>query len=149
MIAAVPAAAAAATYEATISACAMELSGSDGAPGSQWHHDARGTPRCKDEEEETECTASTSGACERYELASSDVECMDLASTSGACERFELASSDMECMDLGSVNTTSLLPVTTGSSRTAKRRFRRQRTRQKHRMLQQFPELAGQELQVW
>jgi len=127
MIAAVPAAAAAATYEATISACAMELSGSDGAPGSQWHHDARGTPRCKDEEEETECTASTSGACERYELA----------------------SSDMECMDLGSVNTTSLLPVTTGSSRTAKRRFRRQRTRQKHRMLQQFPELAGQELQVW
>ena len=127
MIAAVPAAAAAATYEATISACAMELSGSDGAPGSQWHHDARETPRCKDEEEETECTASTSGAC----------------------ERFELASSDMECMDLGGVNCTSLLPVTSGSSRTAKRRFRCQRTRQKHRMLQQFPELAGQELQVW
>ena len=105
----------------------MEFSRSDVAPGSQWPHDAREARRCKDEEEETECTTSSSGAV----------------------EHFELANSDMECMDLGGVNCTSLLPVTSGSSRTAKRRFRRQRTRQKHRMLQQFPELAGQELQVW
>jgi len=125
----IPAAAAAAVaaLEITMSKSGMELSGSVGAPGPQWYHIAHEGRGCKDEEEETECTMSSSGAV----------------------EHFELANSDMECMDLGGVNCTSLLPVTNGSSRTAKRRFRRQRTRQKHRMLQQFPELAGQELQVW
>mmetsp|Transcript_38786 Transcript_38786/g.74441 ORF Transcript_38786/g.74441 Transcript_38786/m.74441 type:complete len:130 (+) Transcript_38786:73-462(+) len=125
----IPAAAAAAVAasEVTMSKGSMEFSGSVGAPGPQWHHIAHEARGCKDDEEETECTMSSSGAV----------------------EHFELANSDMECMDLGGVNCTSLLPVTTGSSRTAKRRFRRQRTRQKHRMLQQFPQLAVHELQQW
>jgi len=138
----------------------MDLSGSAGAAGSKWDHDAHEVRMCKDEDEETECTVSTFGAHEHFELESSDVVCMDLAdvscksllpvmSTSETQEHFELESSDMACMDLGGVSCTSLLPVTSGSTRTAKRRFRRQRTRQKHRMLQQFPQMAEQELQLW
>mmetsp|Transcript_102819 Transcript_102819/g.204128 ORF Transcript_102819/g.204128 Transcript_102819/m.204128 type:complete len:146 (-) Transcript_102819:54-491(-) len=58
-----------------------------------------------------------------------------------ACEHFELGAGDVACTEADGVCTVDLLPATKGSSRTAKRRFRRQRLRQRLRLLEQFPEL--------
>jgi len=65
------------------------------------------------------------------------------------CEHFEL-SNDAACVEAnGSVSSVNLLPVTTGTSRTIKRRFRRQRCRQRSRLLAQFPQLSPGEVQDW
>jgi len=65
------------------------------------------------------------------------------------CEHFEL-SNDAACVEANcSVSSVNLLPVTAGSNRTLKRRFRRQRCRQKSRLAAQFPQLASNEMQDW
>mmetsp|Transcript_70667 Transcript_70667/g.140231 ORF Transcript_70667/g.140231 Transcript_70667/m.140231 type:complete len:130 (-) Transcript_70667:181-570(-) len=71
--------------------------------------------------------------------------------SSRTCEHFELGegndASSVETTE--SVSTVDLLPVTAGSSRTVKRRFRRQRCRQRSRLLAQFPKLSPDEVQDW
>jgi len=72
------------------------------------------------------------------------------------CKHYEFGAGDLACAEGeacaqgNSVDVVDLLPVTAGSSRTAKRRFRRQRCRQRLRLLEQFPELKQREAeQEW
>jgi len=69
---------------------------------------------------------------------------------SARCEHFELGRGDVASMEAdGNSSSVNLLPVTAGSNRTAKRRFRRNRCRQRARLLAQFPQLATPEMQDW
>merc|ERR1719433_1880141 len=69
------------------------------------------------------------------------------ASSSRNFEHFQLGSADVVCQEADGVSVVNLLPVTSGSSRTAKRRFRRQRCRQRLRLMTQFPQVMSRELQ--
>mmetsp|Transcript_43697 Transcript_43697/g.83911 ORF Transcript_43697/g.83911 Transcript_43697/m.83911 type:complete len:151 (-) Transcript_43697:148-600(-) len=82
------------------------------------------------------------------ETAAESAEDIDAVNTARTWQHYELEASDMDIQEPdGGVDTVNLLPVTPGSSRTAKRRFRRQRVRQKLRLLEQFPQLTPRELQ--
>jgi len=71
-------------------------------------------------------------------------------STAREVEHFELTSGDAACMEAtDGAFILNLLPVTAGSSRTAKRRFRRQRCRQRSRLLTQHPLLHPAEAREW
>jgi len=78
---------------------------------------------------------------------SSDSTDIDVLNSARTWEHYELESSNVTVHEAGGVDTVNLLPETLGSSRTAKRRFRRQRVRQKLRLLEQFPQLTPLELQ--
>ena len=81
------------------------------------------------------------------ETSSDSAEDMDAMNTARTWQHYELEPSNITVQEPGGVDTVNLLPVTPGSSRTAKRRFRRQRVRQKLRLLEQFPQLTPRELQ--
>mmetsp|Transcript_364 Transcript_364/g.709 ORF Transcript_364/g.709 Transcript_364/m.709 type:complete len:129 (+) Transcript_364:62-448(+) len=76
-------------------------------------------------------------------------ECFVIYS-SRTCEHFQLTNEDAACMEAdGTISTVNLLPVTAASSRTLKRRFRRQRCRHRTRVLEQFPQMDFSGPQDW
>jgi len=82
------------------------------------------------------------------EDSSDSTDDFDALNSARTWEQYELDPSNITIdQEAGGVETVNLLPVTPGLSRTAKRRFRRQRVRQKLRLLEQFPQLTPRELQ--
>lgn len=109
-----------------------------------------------------EDVASTGSTDSTLDVKAQSFTCFDLSQDSdgegesqdGAegCEHYEFGAGDLgeACTQGSTVSVVDLLPVTGGSSRTAKRRFRRQRCRQRLRLLEQFPELKQREAeQEW
>ena len=72
----------------------------------------------------------------------------DAFHTARTWQHFELEQNDITISEVEDVDTVNLLPKTPGSKRTAKRHARRLRARQKHRLLQQFPQITPRELQT-
>jgi len=81
------------------------------------------------------------------EHSSDSTDDTDALNTARTWQHYELESTNITFQEVADVDTVNLLPVTPGTSRTAKRRFRRQRVRQKLRLLEQFPQLTPRELQ--
>jgi len=67
------------------------------------------------------------------------------ANSSRNYEHYQFGSSDAVCQEADGVSVVNLLPVTLGSNRTLKRRFRRQRCIQKFRLMGQFPQVMTSE----
>mmetsp|Transcript_86866 Transcript_86866/g.172437 ORF Transcript_86866/g.172437 Transcript_86866/m.172437 type:complete len:149 (+) Transcript_86866:83-529(+) len=84
---------------------------------------------------------------DKQTCVSEDTTASSSARSSKNYEHFQLGASDAICQEADGVSVVNLLPVTSGSSRTAKRRFRRQRCRQKLRLMAQFPQVMTRELQ--
>jgi len=81
-----------------------------------------------------------------HSLDTTDDDNDNVLNTARTWQHYEL-DNNMTIHEAEGVDTVNLLPETPGSSRTAKRRFRRQRVRQKLRLLEQFPQLTPRELQ--
>jgi len=84
----------------------------------------------------------------QFQPSSDSTDDSDVIDSARTWEHFEIEpNNNIIVQEAEDVDTVNLLPVTPGTCRTAKRRFRRQRVRQKLRLLEQFPQLTPNDLQ--